>query len=140
MLSDLLRLSGHHIHLAPDRPSGLRLFTRPRPQIVLCDIGLPGLDGYAVVTEMRARRHDPRPTVIALTRYSDTRASERSRATGFDYHLVKPIDPSALLQLIGAVQLAEGGTAAPHHGPITAHGSLIDTRIIQALEKPEDGP
>jgi two-component system, sensor histidine kinase len=100
MLADLLRLSGHEVEIALDGPSGLQRFENWSPQVVLCDIGLPGLDGYEVVAQMRSSRHDPRPALIALSGYGGPADVERALLAGFDHHVVKPASPVAILQLI----------------------------------------
>ena len=99
-LAELLRSAGHVVDLAIDGPSGLALFESGRPQVVLCDIGLPGIDGYEVVAQMCASSHEPRPTLIAVTGYGDPQHVERAVAAGFDHCVTKPVDPDVLLRLI----------------------------------------
>ena len=99
-LAELLRSVGHVVDLAIDGPSGLALFESGRPQVVLCDIGLPGIDGYEVVAQMCASSHEPRPTLIAVTGYGDPQHVERAVAAGFDHCVTKPVDPDVLLRLI----------------------------------------
>lgn len=100
VLADLLRLSGHEVDVAPDGPSGLEHFEQMQPQVVLCDIGLPGLDGYEVVALMRKAHHEPRPALIALTGYGGPTNVDRALRAGFDYHVCKPVNPEAVLRLI----------------------------------------
>ena len=108
ILAMLLRLSGHEVAVALDGPSALEAFAEVRPQIVLCDIGLPGMDGYAVAARMRERGPGPMPVMIALTGYGGSKDRERALAAGFDHHLVKPADPEALLRLIDSAMLVPG--------------------------------
>lgn len=123
ILADLLRLSGHEVEVALDGPSGLERFEQTQPQVVLCDIGLPGLDGYEVVARMRKARHEPRPALIAVTGYGGPSNVDRALMAGFDYHVVKPIDPEAVLRLIdSAVRLEDWTTSG--FGVLTSHGSL----------------
>ena len=122
-LAQLLRLSGHDVEVALDGFEGIGRFDESRPRVVLCDIGLPGINGYEVAQRMRTRRHEPRPAIIAITGYGDTQASERAFAAGFDHCVVKPVNPEALLRLIDSALLAEDGPASGH-GLITSHGSL----------------
>jgi signal transduction histidine kinase/ActR/RegA family two-component response regulator len=119
-MAELLRMSGHDVEIALDGQSGLELFQHSRPQIVLCDVGLPGMDGYEVVARMRAIEHDPKPVVIALTGYGGSRNAERALAAGFDEHLVKPVDCEALLRIIDSAIRAEEGTTGEL---AAAHGS-----------------
>jgi signal transduction histidine kinase/ActR/RegA family two-component response regulator len=123
ILADLLRLSGHEVEVALDGPSGLERFEQTRPQVVLCDIGLPGLDGYEVVARMRKARHEPRPALIAVTGYGGPSNVDRALMAGFDYHVVKPVDPEAVLRLIDSAVRLEDWTTT-EYGAITSHGSL----------------
>lgn len=107
ILAALLRVSGHEVEIALDGPSALEVFAQVRPQVVLCDIGLPGMDGYQIAARMRERSQGPMPVMIALTGYGDLQNRDRALAAGFDHHVVKPADPEALLRLIdSALQAA----------------------------------
>lgn len=101
-LGMLLERAGHEVSAALNGLAGLELVRQHRPHIVLCDIGLPGMDGYAVAARLREPGHEPRPTMIALTGYGQPEDRARALAAGFDHHLVKPVDPAMLLQLIAA--------------------------------------
>lgn len=101
-LADLLRLSGHVVHHASDGASALEDFARLRPQVVLCDIGLPGMDGYDVAAAMRGLQHDPAPVLVALTGYGSRQDAERALTAGFDLHLAKPAEHGAVLRLVDA--------------------------------------
>ncbi len=99
----LLQLSGHEVEVAYDGTEGLVKARRMRPEVVLCDIGLPGaLDGYAVA---RALREDPDlgPLyLIALTGYGQEEDQRRAQEAGFDVHLTKPADLDALKRLLAS--------------------------------------
>jgi two-component system, sensor histidine kinase len=99
-LKMLLRLTGCEVSCAFDGIAGVALVHASRPQIVLCDIGLPGMDGYAVIEQLRKERLQPMPLMIALTGYGQSEDRARSLAAGFDHHLVKPVHPDALLRVI----------------------------------------
>jgi two-component system CheB/CheR fusion protein len=90
-LADLLRLDGHAVEVAPDGPSALDAARRFRPDVTVCDIGLPPpLDGYGVA---RAFRDDPGlkgTYLVALTGYAGPEDQRRAREAGFDLHLAKP--------------------------------------------------
>jgi CheY-like chemotaxis protein len=89
-LAEALGLSGHRVAVAYGGYAGLASVRASRPDIVLCDVGLPGMDGYAVA---RAIRSDPaqRPICrVALTGYAGPEDIEQSRAAGFYHHLAKP--------------------------------------------------
>jgi PAS domain S-box-containing protein len=103
-LQILLQLFGHEVDIALDGPSGLAAVRRFRPDVVLCDIGLPGgMDGYAVARELRADPGLAGLRLFALTGYGQEEDQARAREAGFDLHLTKPVDPAALRRL-----LAEG--------------------------------
>lgn len=111
-MAELLRSAGHVVDLVIDGPSGLALFESGRPQVVLCDIGLPGMDGYEVISRMCASRHMPKPTLIAVTGYGGPHAVERAMSAGFDHYVTKPVDPKLLLRLVNAA-LPNQGTTQP---------------------------
>lgn len=98
-LQVLLRLTGCEVSCALDGLAGVALVHAKRPQIVICDIGLPGLGGYEVLAQLREEM-SPMPRMIALTGYCQSEDRARSIAAGFDHHLVKPVDPGALLRLL----------------------------------------
>lgn len=99
-LKMLLQLTGCEVYCALDGIAGVALVHANRPQIVLCDIGLPGMNGYAVVEQLRKEGPQPMPLMIALTGYGQAEDRERSLAAGFDHHLVKPVHPDVLLRVI----------------------------------------
>lgn len=99
-LSRLLQLSGHQVTMAADGPEALRQAEATDPEIVLLDIGLPGMDGYQVARTLRERADSERVVLVALTGYGREEDRRRSREVGFDHHLVKPVDIDALLALI----------------------------------------
>ena len=98
----LLQMAGHEVSAAYDGAAALSLVQASRPQIVLCDIGLPNLDGYAVVTKLREQMKEAMPLMIAITGWGKDTDRERALAAGFDHHLVKPVEPEVLLQMIAA--------------------------------------
>jgi signal transduction histidine kinase/CheY-like chemotaxis protein len=100
VLAQLLRLSGHDVTVALDGEAGLEQFDRTLPEVVLCDIGLPGIDGYEVAARMRTRDHVPRPSIIAITGYGGSKASGQAIEAGFDDYVIKPVNTEALLRLI----------------------------------------
>ena len=99
-LEMLLQSVGHAVSTAVTGVSGIEAVRAGRPQIVVCDIGLPDMTGYAVAAGIREQMKDAMPLMIAVTGYGQESDRDRARAAGFDHHLVKPVDPYALLQLI----------------------------------------
>ncbi len=96
-LRRLLRMHGHEVSVAVNGLDGVAEAKRSRPDAVVCDIGLPGMDGYAVASAIRGDPETARARLIAVTGYG--RAEDRARAlsSGFDDHIVKPADPELLL-------------------------------------------
>lgn len=99
-LKMLLQLAGCEVSCALDGIAGVALVHANRPQIVLCDIGLPGMDGYAVIAQLRKELEPPMPIMVALTGFGQPEDRARTLAAGFDHHLVKPVDAQVLLRLI----------------------------------------
>ena len=100
-LRSLLELDGHVVRTAGDGEAGLALLLNERPDVAVVDIGLPGFNGYEVARRARAAGYDGE--LIALTGYGQIRDLESSLAAGFDAHLVKPVDPEALREILSAV-------------------------------------
>jgi CheY-like chemotaxis protein len=99
-LARLLRLLGHEVWTAHDGPEALVVARAYRPDAVLLDIGLPGMDGYEVVRRLREDEACRGSLIVAVSGYGQEDDRRRGREAGFDHHLVKPIDPDALLTLI----------------------------------------
>lgn len=103
-LATLLGLTGHFVRTALDGPTALQIAVEFSPQLVFCDLGLPGMDGYEVQRRLRGQSTAIMPVIFALTGYGRAEDYEQTRVAGFDGHLVKPVDPVALDELI-AVQM-----------------------------------
>jgi CheY-like chemotaxis protein len=95
-LAQLLALSGHHARTAIDGASGLRATVEFNPEVVFCDLGLPGMSGYEVAKSMRALPNGQRLVLVALTGYGQPSDREKTAQAGFDAHLVKPVDPTVI--------------------------------------------
>ncbi|HVT43609.1 MAG TPA: MASE1 domain-containing protein [Thermoanaerobaculia bacterium] len=102
MLLILLRRDGHDVKAAADGPSALIEAARFAPEIVLLDIGLPLMDGYALAKRLRALPQTAGAKLIALTGYGQPEDRERSVAAGIDHHVLKPIGRRALIEIIDA--------------------------------------
>jgi CheY-like chemotaxis protein len=99
-LAELLRVWGHRVAVAHDGPSGLAMAERERPEVVLLDIGLPGLDGYEVGRRLRAMEAMRGATIVAVTGYGEQVHGGRLEELGFDRLLVKPVRPAELEELL----------------------------------------
>jgi PAS domain S-box-containing protein len=100
LLGTLLEMAGHSIQVAHTGPSALEAASAFRPDAIILDIGLPGLDGYQVAQRLREDPTLRSVTLIAATGYGQEEDLRRSREVGFDQHLVKPIDPGELQRLL----------------------------------------
>jgi PAS domain S-box-containing protein len=96
-LSRLLSVSGYDVRATKSPFDAIELAETFRPQIAILDIGLPGMDGYTLARELRSRLADSPPTLIALSGYGQPQDRQRSDASGFAVHLVKPIDVDELM-------------------------------------------
>lgn len=101
VLAELLRLEGHAVHTARDGLQALRLAKDLKPDVLVLDIGMPGLNGYEVARQLRAEAWQPRPVLIAATGWGQESDRLLAMEAGFDVHLTKPFDPMALSALIG---------------------------------------
>ncbi len=96
----LLELAGHQVEVAFEGAEGIETARRFLPEVVLCDIGLPGMDGYAVARALRADPDLGSVRLIALTGYGQAEDQRRAQEAGFDTHLTKPADPDTLRRLL----------------------------------------
>ncbi len=115
MLRHLLNLAGHEVHEAPDGPAGLEAALRLRPDIALVDVGLPGFDGYQLARLVRGSA-GPSIYLVALTGYGQPDDRRQAHQAGFDAHLVKPVNPEALLAVIQNAGQKAGQNAAQNAG------------------------
>ncbi|NOJ80689.1 hybrid sensor histidine kinase/response regulator [Myxococcus xanthus] len=100
LVRELLELDGHTVSEAEDGPSGLARARELRPEVVLLDIGLPGLDGYEVARALRSTDEGRELMLIAVTGYGLADDRRRALEAGFDEHLVKPVDFTRLRELL----------------------------------------
>ncbi len=100
MLASLLQLSGYEVATAADGHEGLKAIKSERPDIALIDIGLPGLDGYDLARRVKSEMPDARPRLVALTGYGRAEDRQAVQDAGFDAHLVKPVQPDELTQVL----------------------------------------
>ena len=100
-LTQLLQYFGHDIEVAYDGAEGVAKAASFRPDVVLCDIGMPGeLNGLGVAEQLRSRDYMPDMTLVALTGYGSDSDVARCRQAGFAYHLLKPVDGIRLARSI----------------------------------------
>ena len=96
----LLRSLGHQTRAVHDGAQALRVATEFRPEIVLLDIGMPGLNGYDVARRLRELERGRALRIVAVTGWDQEADRARAHESGFDLHLVKPVDPEILTRLL----------------------------------------
>jgi CheY-like chemotaxis protein len=97
-ISMLLGSSGHEVHTAYGAFEAIEKAADVRPEVILLDIGLPGMDGYELARELRRIKKDA--LLIALTGYGQDKDRRKAREAGFDHHLTKPVDLDGLNALL----------------------------------------
>jgi len=95
-LAQLLELSGHDTRTAADAAWALRLAENFHPEVVLCDLELPGVSGYEFARELRSQPYGAQIVLAALTGFGEPADRQRTALAGFDAHLIKPVDPAII--------------------------------------------
>ena len=109
MLACLLRCRGYEVRVAYDGPEGVATARGFHPQVVISDIGLPGMDGYEMARRLREDPALGHTLLVAVSGYGADDDVSRALSAGFDHHFVKPVDPDSLTTLIG-----RAGGGDPH--------------------------
>ncbi|WP_426196357.1 ATP-binding protein [Massilia sp. DWR3-1-1] len=102
-LAELLQMLGHSAQVAHDGVSALEAMQDFRPQVVLLDLGMPGMNGYQVAEAIRNDRRFDQPLLAALTGWGGQQDRDQTRAAGFDLHLTKPVDLAVIEQVLAGV-------------------------------------
>jgi signal transduction histidine kinase len=102
-LAELVELFGHAVEVAHDGIAAVEKARAIRPDVVLCDIGLPGMDGYQVARRLRALG-GPEVQLIAISGYAQPEDLDRAEKAGFDAHVAKPADPANIRRLLDAAR------------------------------------
>jgi PAS domain S-box-containing protein len=95
---------GYEARVAYDGPGALEQAKARRPDVVLLDIGMPRMDGYEVARRLRAREGGDKVVLVAVTGYGQDEDRRRAREAGFDYHMLKPVDPGDLRELLAVTE------------------------------------
>jgi signal transduction histidine kinase/ActR/RegA family two-component response regulator len=101
-LALILRCDDHEVRIAHDGPAALQALKKFKPDVVLLDVGLPGMDGYEVARRMREEALESNLTIIALSGSGQAEDHSQSTQAGFDTHLVKPVHPNLLRSMLAA--------------------------------------
>ena len=106
-LAMLLRLWGHELRPVPDGTAALEDAERFRPDVVLLDIGLPGLSGYEVARRLRRLPGLAGALLVAVSGYGQDEDRRKSQEAGIDNHLTKPVDPDALQAILASAETSD---------------------------------
>jgi CheY-like chemotaxis protein len=103
-MSMLFELWGHEVVCVFDGQAALATAAKFRPHAVFLDIGLPGMDGYEIAERLRELPQAARCVLVAITGYGQEDDRRRSREAGIDHHLVKPVAPETLHELLESLE------------------------------------
>lgn len=103
MLAELLRLLGNEVIIAPNGEQAIAAATRFLPKVIFMDIGLPGMDGYAIAKALRAQSQTAGIVLVAVTGYGQQDDIRKTQNAGFDHHLVKPADLSRINGILASL-------------------------------------
>jgi CheY-like chemotaxis protein len=103
----LLEHFGHEVEFAGDGAAAIDRARSFRPELMIVDIGLPGIDGYEVARRVRSQMGDS-VVLVALTGYGGSEVKQRALEAGFDHYFTKPLDPRVLRSLLEALPKADG--------------------------------
>jgi CheY-like chemotaxis protein len=99
-LAEILELYGHRVRVARDGRSGIALAREVQPYVILCDIGLPDVDGYDVARTLRRDGPLRNTRIVALSGYAQAEDRQRAHDAGFDAHLAKPVELDLLMTVL----------------------------------------
>jgi CheY-like chemotaxis protein len=99
-LAMLLRLDGHEVHVATDGLEAVEMYASVQPEVVILDIGMPGLSGHEVARRIRDLPSERPVILIAVTGWGQKADKDRAAASGFDHHFTKPVEPTVLSALL----------------------------------------
>ena len=108
-LKALLEALGYEAHIASDGEAAVRSAAALRPDVIIMDIGMPVLNGYAAARRIRAEHTGKQAVIVALTGWGQQSDRLRSAEAGIDHHLVKPLDLAALKQILDSVPARAAG-------------------------------
>lgn len=107
----LLKMDGYDVRVAYDGPQALAAVRESRPDVILLDIGLPGMDGFQVAQHVRAHPDNSAIVIVAVSGYGQEEHRSRSSQAGCDHHLVKPIEPAVVSELLASLHASRHGSA-----------------------------
>jgi CheY-like chemotaxis protein len=101
MLAILVRTAGHHVEVAYSGPSAVAVALTQKPHVIFLDIAMPKMDGLKVARQLREKPETQAALIVAVTGFGRNDDRERTQQAGFDLHLVKPVQPEQILELLG---------------------------------------
>ena len=104
-LEKLLKQEGHRVTSRSNGSSGLFVAMQNNYDVIICDIGLPDMDGFEIVKKLRSETSLSIPVLIALSGYNQLGIQQKAKESGFDYFLVKPVNVAVLLDIISSITL-----------------------------------
>ncbi len=107
VMTVILAMWGYRVHTAYDGEEAVTAAREFQPDVVLCDIGLPGLNGYEACRLMKAQAWHPKMVLIAISGWGQDEDRRKSEEAGFAHHLVKPVDPQSLKKLLSSLDTAK---------------------------------
>jgi CheY-like chemotaxis protein len=110
----LLELQGHEVHVAHAGQTALSVASDKRPDVILLDIGMPGMNGYEVARHLRAQEAFDNTLLVAITGYGRASDLKQTESAGFDHHLVKPVDYDKLQAVLSTC----GGSSGPRRNAV----------------------
>jgi two-component system cell cycle response regulator len=132
LMSYLLEAYGHAVSMAEDGESGIEAARRERPDLIACDIHLPGVDGYEVARTLKALPELGGVPVVAVTALAMVGDREKILGAGFDGYITKPIEPSLVVTELDAFLPPRLRGRAPHNGEGHADAAAVETRAKHA--------
>jgi CheY-like chemotaxis protein len=112
----LLELQGHEVHVAHSGLDALRIAGETLPDVILLDIGMPGMNGYEVARKLRDQEKFAKTLLVAITGYGRTSDLKQTKSAGFDHHLVKPVDYDKLQAVLASRQAGAEGAGVGTSG------------------------
>jgi signal transduction histidine kinase/DNA-binding response OmpR family regulator len=107
-MAAVLKSESHEVHIAHDGPTAIEMVRRVQPSLIFLDIGLPGMSGFEVARKLRAMPETKESLIIAVTGYGHMEDHLHTKEAGFDHHLVKPVDPVTLHEVLKMIKVHAG--------------------------------
>jgi DNA-binding response OmpR family regulator len=109
-LALILEFEGHTVRTARSGLAAISVARHFQPELAILDIGMPTMDGYELAQRLRDLAGAARPVLLAVTGWGGEGDRHRALDAGFDYHLIKPVDPGELLAVIGEISIHRTST------------------------------